>query len=241
MPEVGNPLQRQSVRPSSSSGTSTSGASLSSPHTAPTTAPQATTPMLTTWIITPGPIVSLAPNPFSPWSPPARTSTQSANGGTLPPGTVQTWITHYEAERRSMTLQIILEILHIYTDEAVMEPADFQLAALLISQTLYALGMDVVNGAALHLRWIFPGISTRVLNGMPISLFPSEGEKLRTHRDEHGLGILDAEIQMLRRASKRNGSEEGGYGHQRRDDGAPTASRVLGHYAAGSGAPPPLL
>ena len=75
-----------------------------------------------------------------------------------------------------MTLQMILEIVHIYTEEAPMEPAEFQLATLLVSQTLQALRIDlrttqdVVNGAALHLRWIFPGLSTRVLNGMPMNL-----------------------------------------------------------------------
>ena len=57
-----------SARPSSTSGTSTSGASMS-PHTADQ--PQSTqdaTMLVGTWIITPGPIVSLAPNPFSPWT-----------------------------------------------------------------------------------------------------------------------------------------------------------------------------
>ena len=46
---------------------------------------------------------------------------------------------------------------------------------------------------------------------MPLNLFPSEGDKrpFRANtnpysqlRDEHALGILDAEIQMLQRASK---------------------------------------
>ena len=67
-------------------------------------------------------------------------------------------LAHYEAERRSMTLRMILEVVRIYTEEAPMEPAEFQLAALLVSQTLQALGMDpriiqdVVNGAAQHLQ-----------------------------------------------------------------------------------------
>ena len=87
---------------------------------------------------------------------------------------------HYEAERSSLTLQMILETVHIYTDEEVMEPDDFKLAALIISQTLYNLGMgrqtvkDIVNGAAQHLRWIFPSKSTRVLNGIHVCLFPSD-------------------------------------------------------------------
>ena len=50
-----------------------------------------------------------------------------------------------------------------------------------------------------------------MLNGIPLPLFPSEGDKwpFRANtnpysqlRDEHALGILDAEIQMLQRASK---------------------------------------
>ena len=123
---------------------------------------------------------------------------------------------HYEAERSSLTLQMILETVHIYTEEEVMEPDDFKLAALIISQTLYNLGMgrqtvrDIVNGAAQHLRWIFPSKSTRVLNGIHLCLFPSDispwprEEDTNPYarlQDEHALGILDAEIHMLKRAS----------------------------------------
>ena len=125
-------------------------------------------------------------------------------------------ILRYESERRSMTLQMILEIIHIYTDEVNMEPTEFKYAALIVSLTLQQLGMgarteqDIINGAAQHLRWIFPSISTRVLNGFPLTLFPSESanwpfrEETSPYaglRDEHSLGILDAELQMLQRAS----------------------------------------
>ena len=123
---------------------------------------------------------------------------------------------HYEAERSSLTLQMILETVHIYTEEETMEPDDFKLAALIISQTLYNLGMggqtvrDIVNGAAQHLRWILPSDSTRVLNGIHLCLFPSDispwpreaDTNPHTQSDEHALGILDAEIHMLQRASK---------------------------------------
>ena len=125
-------------------------------------------------------------------------------------------IKHYEAERSSLTLQMILETVHIYTEEETMEPDDFKLAALIISQTLYNLGMggqtvrDIVNGAAQHLRWILPSDSTRVLNGIHLCLFPSDispwpreaDTNPHTQSDEHALGILDAEIHMLQRASK---------------------------------------
>ena len=83
---------QQVARPSSTSGTSTSGASMSPPAAAHPHPAQEAATLVGTWIITPGPIVSLAPNPFSPWSPPARTSVLSATGSPLPPGTVQTWI-----------------------------------------------------------------------------------------------------------------------------------------------------
>ena len=124
--------------------------------------------------------------------------------------------THYESERSSLTLQMILETVHIYTEEEVMEPDDFKLAALITSQTLHNLGMgrqtvrDIVNGAAQHLRWILPSTATRVLNGIHLCLFPSEispwpreddTNPYARLRDEHALGILDAEIQMLKRAS----------------------------------------
>ena len=122
---------------------------------------------------------------------------------------------HYEAERSSLTLQMILETVHIYTAEETMEPDDFKLAALIISQTLYNLGMggqtvrDIINGAAQHTRWILPSHSTRVLNGIHLCLFPSdispwlqeEDTNPHAQRDEQALGILDAEIHMLKRAS----------------------------------------
>ena len=125
------------------------------------------------------------------------------------------YLKHYEAERSSLTLQMILETVHIYTEEETMEPDDFKLAALIISQTLYNLGMggqtvrDIVNGAAQHTRWILPSNSTRVLNGIHLCLFPSdtspwpreEDTNPHAQRDEHALGILDAEIHMLKRAS----------------------------------------
>ena len=91
-PPMAEGAPRTTARPSSTSGTSTSGASMSPPAAAHPHPAQEAATLVGTWIITPGPIVSLAPNPFSPWSPPARTSVLSATGSPLPPGTVQTWI-----------------------------------------------------------------------------------------------------------------------------------------------------
>ena len=91
-PTAADGAPRTTARPSSTSGTSTSGASMSPPAAAHPHPAQEAATLVGTWIITPGPIVSLAPNPFSPWSPPARTSVLSATGSPLPPGTVQTWI-----------------------------------------------------------------------------------------------------------------------------------------------------
>ena len=165
---------------------------------------------------------------------------------------VPSHVSHYAAERRSMTLQMILETVHIYTAEEVMEPDDFKLSALIVSQTIHNLGMDrrveqdIINGAAQHLRWIFPGISTRVMNGMPICLFPSEGSQWPHEEasnpyagleDDNALGILDrcrnsdAQTRLPDLQDPSNGEGTGSCGQGNRYKRRHSAAGVLGYLA----------